>query len=113
MPNNNLYDKNYAKAVSDIFLEQMAEENVTLDDVAVATNTKYNTLFRYLNGSRQIPIDLFEKICMYLDMDFVKTFELVNKVATKKTINEYNLQQKKKNEKIVDINKRNRKEETK
>ncbi len=86
---NNLYDKNYAKAVSDVFLERMKTEGKTLDDVSSATNTKYNTLFRYLNGSRQIPIDLFEQICDYLNLDFVETFKLVNKIATDQTINEH------------------------
>ena len=86
---NNLYDKNYAKAVSDVFLERMKTEGKTLDDVSSATNTKYNTLFRYLNGSRQIPIDLFEQICDYLNLNFVETFKLVNKIATDQTINEH------------------------
>ena len=86
---NNLYDKNYARAVSDVFLERMKTEGKTLEDVSKATNTKYNTLFRYLNGSRQIPIDLFEQICNYLNLDFVETFKLVNKIAIDQTINEY------------------------
>lgn len=86
---NNIYDKNYAKAVSDVFLEKMKTENKTLEDVSKATNTKYNTLFRYLNGSRQIPIDLFQHICDYLNLDFVETFKLVNQIATNQTINEY------------------------
>lgn len=86
---NNLYDNNYARAVSDVFLERMKTEGKTLEDVSKATNTKYNTLFRYLNGSRQIPIDLFEQICNYLNLDFVETFKLVNKIAIDQTINEY------------------------
>lgn len=88
---NSLYDRNYARAVSDVFMEKMEIENKTLENVAVATGTKYNTLFRYLNGTRQIPIDLFEKICVYLNLDFVDTFQLVNKIATETTIQEYNL----------------------
>ena len=87
----NLYDKNYARAVSDIFNEKMKLENRTLDDVSKATKTKYNTLFRYFNGTRQIPIDLFQQICDYLNLDFAETFKLVNKIAVDTTIKEYDL----------------------
>ena len=66
-------------------------ENKTLDDVAAATHVKYNTLFRYMNGTRQMPIDLFEKICIYLNLDFVDTFQLVNTIATETTVKEYKL----------------------
>lgn len=86
-----LYDKNYARAVSDIFTEKMAIEHKSLEDVANATGVKYNTLYRYLNGTRQIPIDLFGKICHYLNLDFIDTFQLVNKIAVDTTVREYDL----------------------
>lgn len=88
---NSLYDKNYAKAVSNVFYEKMLAEGRSLENVADATKTKYNTLFRYMNGSRQIPLDLFKQICEYLNLDFVDTFQLVNQIATETTIKEYDL----------------------
>ena len=84
-----LYDKNYGRAVADVFYEKMKTEDRTLEDVASAIHVKYHTLYRYLNGSRQIPIDVFQKMCKYLNLDFVETFILVNKIATETTIKEY------------------------
>lgn len=86
---NRLYDKNYAKAVSYVFTEKMTEKNVSIENIAIATGVKYNTMFRYLNGSRHIPIDLFQKLCDCLDLDFVEIFRLVNEIATKTTLEEY------------------------
>ena len=85
---NSLFDKYYAMSVAEIFYERMEKKGKSLEDVAKNTNVKYNTLFRYMNGSRQIPIDLFKDICTYLDLDFADTFRKVNKAAVNKTIHD-------------------------
>ena len=86
---NKLFDKNYALAVSKTFTERMQKQHKSIENVANAVGVKYHTLFRYLDGSRQMPIDLFQKLCVYLDLDFAKTFQLVNQIATDTTVNEY------------------------
>ena len=88
---NSLFDKHYAKALADVFNEKMYEDRLSLDDVATLTGTKYNTLFRYMSGSRQMPIDLFKKICEVLNLDFAQTFRKVNQIAVNETINEVDL----------------------
>lgn len=86
---NTLFDKNYATALSNIFFDKLEEKGSTLEKLAIATGVKYNTLFRYMKGSRQMPIDLFQKICEYLDLNFADTFRLVNQIAVEATVNEY------------------------
>ncbi len=85
---NTLFDKYYAESVANVFNEKMTEQGKSLDDIAKLTETKYNTLFRYMNGSRQIPIDLFKNICTVLNMDFAETFRKVNQCAVEKTLND-------------------------
>lgn len=87
---NTLFDKNYADAVSRVFSSRLEEKGSTLEKMAIATGVKYNTLFRYMNGSRQMPIDLFMSICRYLDLDFAETFRLVNQIAVEATVEQYN-----------------------
>ena len=88
---NTLFDKNYATAISNLFFEALEAKESTLEKMAIATGVKYNTLFRYMNGSRQMPIDLFQKICEYLELDFADTFRLVNQIAVEATVKQYSL----------------------
>ena len=83
---NTIFDDCYAQAVKDVFEQKMKDENVSIETIAKKTNTKYNTLYRYLDGSRQIPIDLFKDICVCLNMNFEETFRLVNEYAVNKTL---------------------------
>jgi len=86
---NNLFDRNFASATSYIFSEQMELKGKNLEDVAEGTSTKYNTLYRYFNGTRMFPLKLFIDVCKYLEMDFEETYRRVHKTSLEKTINEY------------------------
>ena len=84
-----LYDRMYAEAVSELFMGKIKENEMRLESVAKSIGIKYNTLFRYLDGSRQIPLDIFQKLCQHLGLDFVETFQLTNQIATEKTLKEF------------------------
>lgn len=83
-----LFDENYAKALSDYFLDAMYQKRYSKEELADRLGIKYNTLYRYLNCSRQMPIDIFNDICAILDLDFVESFKKVNQIAVDRTISQ-------------------------
>lgn len=48
------------------------QPRLTLDDLAKATGISRSTLFRYLNGKRDIPLSALDIICRALGVDPVR-----------------------------------------
>lgn len=81
-----LFDKNYATALSNFLLDNMFLQRVSKEKMAEKVGIKYNTLCRYLSASRQMPIELFVEMCKVLHLDFEESFRKVNAIAVEATM---------------------------
>lgn len=81
-----IFDKNYAIALSNFLLDNMFLQRVSKETMAEKVGVKYNTLCRYLSASRQMPIDLFAEMCKVLNLDFEDSFRKINEIAIRATM---------------------------
>ena len=75
------FDRAYMQAVGEFLSEKRKMSGRTLDDIAFVIDIKWNTLYKYERGDRQIPIEVLQKLCRFYNVDFLQTFRDINNRA--------------------------------
>lgn len=78
----------YASAISEFLAEQRWKPRRTFAEVAEIFGVGASTIYRYETGQREIPFDLFKRLCVLYGADFEESFREISKKATDRIIEE-------------------------
>lgn len=81
-------DHAYASVISEFLTEQRKKSGRTLAEVGKIFGVGANTIYRYEAGQREIPLDLFRRLCVLYGVDFEESFREISQKATDRIIRE-------------------------
>lgn len=81
-------DRAYARAISEFLIEGRRKSRRTLEEVGQIVDVGTVTLHRYETGQREIPLNLFKKLCVLYGFNFEKTFREISQKATEYVVEE-------------------------
>lgn len=88
MKKSRIFDQCYNTVLSEYFIALRKERKRTLEDVAYFVGCNANSLYRYETGSREMPIDIFVKLCRFYGVDYEQAFTEINEKALLMAIRE-------------------------
>lgn len=80
------YNREFNRIFSDYFLELRKQKGRNFEEVAQIVKVKPNTFYQYEQGSRECPIDVFQSLCKYYNIDYYETLKTLHEKALKKLL---------------------------
>lgn len=78
----------YASAISEFLIEQRKISGRTLEEVGSVLGITTTSMYRYETGQREIPLNLFRRLCVFYGCDFVAVFTEISDKATEYVLRE-------------------------